>query len=204
MKNHKNYTRKKAKDLGFINHDWFSEREVLVASKQLPAAVYSFTFSRKRPTKKDFPCDFEETIYVGQSAGKIYFDRKNPNGTGQIKSTFTTRWHQHHSAINAARRGESTDPKYISFAEYETAHPELTWWINLLSPNVNGTKESLSILPSKCISLEGDSILDYALRWGDAPLMNRAQNGKNDKRKKNSISSNYINNMTPELPLSDE
>ena len=186
------YTKTKAEDQGFINRGWFSESEILAVAKQTIACVYAFAYNPTRPSTNDFPHDFESTQYIGKSAGKYYFDQKSPNGKGQIKSTMVTRWHDHGKNIRRARRGESTNPKYITLAEYEALHPDCTLWINILSPDPNGTEEDLKRLPSKAIAIESDAILDFSTCWGDAPPMNRSQCEKINRRKPGSKSDKYM------------
>jgi len=191
---HTNYMKHMIHDLSFIPQGWVSDQEALGTARLIPCGVYGFLLATQRPNISMLPCDYEDALYIGQSSGEPYFDKKSKNGKGQMKLTMVCRILAHRNQISRVRRGISKDTKYIELVERMDANPELKLWICLISPDVN-TKD-LEGTRAMCYAIEACGILDYTLRWGAAPIMNKAQCQKNSRRKPGSISAKHISNIS--------
>lgn len=181
-------------DMKFIHQGWFSDQEALDTARLIPCCVYGLILARKRPDNDRLPCDYKDALYIGQSCGAPSFDRKSKKGKGQVKYTMVKRVLAHRYQISLVRRGFNKDKKYVEIVERMDADPELILWFCLVAPDIN--EKDLEGTQAMCLAIESCGILDYTLRWGTPPNMNRAHTQSNSRKNPRSISSKYITSVS--------
>lgn len=156
----------------------FSEYHKLADKIGMRGAVYGFVWNELMPKPSDYPSDFENCVYIGESGG-FYYDKQNVS-KGKLRSHLHKRMTNHHKPLTS---GTFTEKKYKLFIEKygygdDVLNGTLTGiplWVGFICP----PKEDPDYcLKSWLISREHYEIYQYQRKFGKSPMMNMQVDGK--------------------------
>jgi len=173
---------------------WFTWDELLTASESIHGGVYSMVYDVVKPNETVRPEQMNNVFYIGFSGGpkgyeSMVYDQKNKNKqTGKIYTTFKKRMISHRTELKRGTKG-----KFVNFhEEFETFDGDpRKIYIHVYIPTIE--VEPFRVR-GYLMMLEGTLIHEYMKSFGKLPCSNLEQKVTN-RKKKNSISSVYIENL---------
>lgn len=155
-------------------------------------ACYAFVFSETMPKDYEYPHEFEECVYIGQSSG--YYKDKQAGHKGKMRSLIHKRMTSHHKPL-MHNEGCQTHHKMI-VQKYGYGRDVLMGtitnkplWLGLIipPPSINDNH-----IRAWTMYQEAKEILDYTMTWNKTPLGNMDRDTNKDP---NSYSSIEMANM---------
>lgn len=158
----------------------------------LRGATYGFVFSETKPKSYQQPCEFEECVYIGQSAG-MYMDSQG-GGRRKLRSHIHKRMTHHHKPLTTGEGRESSHITIIEKYGYGdnvidgtiTGKP---LWLGLLIPRDD--MPDIAVKPWAQMH-EREQIFKYLMKYGRTPLGNKDCDSTRDP---NSWSTKSLQNM---------
>lgn len=150
----------------------YSDYYKVCDQQALRGGCYSLVFTEMKPESYQYPCEFEESVYFGESAG-YYLD---PQGSGRLKirSHIHKRMTDHHKPLTTGKGGESNMKNIIGKYGYgehilDGTLTGIPLWLCILVPRED--------LPESMVKAwvqfhERDQILSYMLTFNRSPLGN--------------------------------
>lgn len=159
----------------------FTEYYKLADGIGMRGAVYGFVWSNMKPSPSQYPSDFEECVYIGESGG-CYYDKQNGH-KGKLRSHLHKRMTSHHKPLTTGIAPVNEEKKYKLFTERygygdDVLNGTLTGiplWVGFICPPKEDPDHCLK---SWLISREHYEIYQYQRKFGKSPLMNMEVDGK--------------------------
>ena len=148
--------------------------------------VYGFVWNKTKPQKTQTLLDFvnSKCVYVGQTTGEEYFDKKNACKS-KLYSTCAKRIQNHYTPLMS---GKSDEEKYQLFIEEygfgeQILNGDQTLWLMIVPcPKPELRPEGFNKI-AWALALEAMFIFIYGILNGITPLMNRQVKTKLKKDK---------------------
>lgn len=180
-----------------LNLNWVHVNQIYRYSNNITAAVYAFAWVNKEPDKKTWPCDMEETFYIGMSGGledDYIADRKESHRVPALTTRVHLRMKQHigffrNPKANFGKQAAKYDLYHQLFNEETTQGKEL--YCALMIPKDSNNKVGLR---NKLQLVESELKQLYCENFQQIPALCLAEkdNVSNSMKKYNSISQQKI------------
>jgi|TARA_B110000908_G_C10267733_1_gene466222 hypothetical protein len=137
-------------------------------------ATYGFVFNENKPKSYQYPSEFEECVYIGESAG-WYIDVQG-GSRRKDRSYVHKRMTSHNKTLmNGNTPKNQTHSAIIDSYGYgeDVLNGTLTnkpMWLGLMLPRPDLPKELVKMWVQYH---ERAQMLDYAMRWGKSPISNK-------------------------------
>ena len=150
----------------------FSDYFKVCDTSAMRGGTYAFVFNDKKPKPWELPCEFEQCVYVGESAGS-YVDRQRP-GRYKDRSHMHKRMTQHHKPLTTGEGGDTSHQMIIREYGYgdDMVNGILTGtplWLCLLIPRPDVPDRAVKAWAQYQERLQ---IYEYICSFGRSPLGN--------------------------------
>lgn len=141
-------------------------------TKNIPAACYGFVFNETKPGVYNMPCEYEDCVYIGKSAG-FYADSLGTNGHKyRIRSYAHSRMSKHFGALVTGKPTESSHDRIIEkFGSgkdvMDGTLTGLPMWLGLIVP-----RDDVKNLNAWSQYIERQQIYFYTEKWNKTPIGN--------------------------------
>jgi len=157
-------------------------------------ATYSFVFNETIPKDYQQPCEFEECVYVGKSAG-YYYD-KQMGTKGKVRSHVHKRMTSHHKPLTTGIGGETSHNKIIERYGFgddvlNGVHTNKPMWLGLIIPRPE-ILENQSLLNRWTLYQEQQQLINYELRFDKCTIGNQ---DTTERKNPNSYSTGRMNDI---------
>lgn len=151
---------------------------------------YGLVFSEVKPEPYQYPYEFEECIYIGESAGH-YMDRKSKHKQ-RPRSHIHNRMGYHLKPLSTGDGGDSSHKTIIKKYGFgrDVLDGTLTdkpLWLALIVPNPDWYKQGF--MKTWVMYEESRQIAEYIMKWDKTPLGNL---DRDDRKNPNSYSSQEL------------
>jgi len=163
-----------------IYWDYFTNYYKHCDNLAMTGACYAFVFNETKPTNFKQPHEFEQCVYVGESAGN-YYDLQN-GYKGKVRSHIHKRMTNHHKPLTTGQGAESSHKAIIETYGYgdhvlNGTFTDLPMWLCLLIPRPD--------LPETMVKQwaklqERRQLFKYELEWGHCTLGNMDTGSRKD------------------------
>ena len=160
--------------------DYFTNYYKHCDTVAMRGACYAFVFNETKPINFQQPHEFEQCVYVGESAGN-YYDLQNGH-KGKVRSHVHKRMTNHHKPLTTGQKAESSHQAIIETYGYgdhvlNGTFTGLPMWLCLLIPRPD--------LPDSMVKQwaklqERTQLFNYELSWGHCTLGNMDTGSRKD------------------------
>ena len=135
-------------------------------------ATYGFVFNEVMPKDYEYPCEFEQCVYIGKSSGS-YYDKQNGH-KGKVRSHVHKRMTHHHKPLTTGEGGDTSHQKIIDVYGYgddmlKGTYTSLPMWLGLIVPRPDLSSE---LVGRWCLATEQLQLLSYRIKFGKETLGN--------------------------------
>ena len=132
-------------------------------------------FNEIKPTHFQEPCEFEQCVYVGESAGN-YYDKQNGH-KGKVRSHVHKRMTMHHKPLTTGEGGDTSHNKIIERYGFgddvlNGVYTNKPMWLCLMIPRPE-IIENQSLLSRWTLHQEQQQLINYELRFGKCTIGNQ-------------------------------
>ena len=155
-----------------IHWDYFTKYFNHCDNLALRGGAYAFVFNKTKPNKFELPCEFEQCVYVGKSAG-FYYDKQN-SYKGKLRSHIHKRMTTHHKPLITGLGGDTSHNAIIEEYGYGVdvingTTTGLPMWLCLLIPRPDVPDETVS---RWAYTQEQKQLFNYEMNFGHCTLGN--------------------------------
>lgn len=148
--------------------DYYKHCDNLAAN----GATYGFVFNEVMPEEYQYPCEFEQCVYIGKSSGN-YYDKQGGH-KGKVRSHVHKRMTQHHGPLTKGIGGNTSHQKIVDFYGYgkdvlNGTYTGLPMWLGLSVPRPD---ISLDRISRWCLVTEQLQLWNYRDKFGKETLGN--------------------------------
>ena len=186
-------------ELNSIHWDYFTNYYNNCDTLAMRGACYAFVFNKTKPTNFQHPHEFEQCVYVGESAGN-YYDLQN-GYKGKVRSHVHKRMTNHHKPLTTGEGGESSHRAIIEIYGHgdhvlNGTFTDLPMWLCLMLPRPDLPDE---MVKSWAKYQERRQLLDYEIKWGHCTLGNMDTGSRKDNDSYSSYRMQAIKDTNLEL-----
>jgi len=181
-----------------IYWDYFTNYYKHCDNIAMRGACYAMVFNDIKPTHFQQPYEFQQCVYVGESAGN-YYDKQN-GYKGKVRSHVHKRMTNHHKPLTTGQASESSHQAIIDTYGYgdhalNGTFTNLPMWLCLLIPRPD--------LPEPMVKQwaklqERQQLFNYELKWGTCTLGNMDTGSRKDNDSFSSYRMGSINHQNLE------
>lgn len=185
-----------------IYWDYFTNYYKHCDNLAMRGACYAFVFNETKPLEFQQPYEFEQCVYVGESAGN-YYDKQNGH-KGKVRSHVHKRMTTHHKPLTTGESCESSHKAIIETYGYgdhvlNGTFTNLPMWLCLMIPRPD--------LPDTMVKQwsklqERAQLFQYELSFGHCTLGNMDTGSRKDAESFSTYRMNGIKQTSLELFLS--
>jgi|TARA_R110000796_G_C14338495_1_gene410036 hypothetical protein len=155
-----------------IYWDYFTNYPKNCDNIAMRGATYALVFNKTKPDKFKLPCEYEQCVYIGKSAG-YYYDKQN-GYKGKVRSHVHKRMTNHHKPLITGEGGDSSHKAIIEEYGYGEAAINgivtgLPLWLCLLIPRPDVPDETIS---RWTLTQEQIQLYQYEINFGHCTLGN--------------------------------
>jgi len=175
-----------------IHWDYFTKYYKHCDNIAFRGACYAFVYNETKPTHFQQPFEFEQCVYVGESAG-YYYDKQNGH-KGKPRSHVHKRMTRHHKPFTTGESCESSHTAIIEEYGYgdhvlNGTFTNLPMWLCLMIPR----PDLPDTLVKEWVQLqERMQLFQYKSKWGHSTLGNMDAEPRKDTE---SYSTHRMNDM---------
>jgi len=142
---------------------------------------YGLVFNENMPESYQYPYEFEECVYIGESAGH-YIDKQHGHNQ-RPRSHIHKRMTQHHKPLTTGDNGSESHNRIIEMYGYgeDMLNGTLTdkpLWLALIVPNPDWHQDGF--MKTWVMYEESRQIAEYIMKWGKTPLGNLDRDSNKD------------------------
>ena len=155
-----------------IHWDYFTNYYKHCDTLAMRGGTYAFVFNETKPNQWQMPCEFEQCVYIGKSAG-YYYDAQNGH-KGKVRSHIHKRMTTHHKPLLTGLDGDTSHNAIIEEYGYgkdaiNGTCTGLPMWLCLLIPRPDVPDETIS----RCAyTQEQIQLYQYEMNFGHCTLGN--------------------------------
>ena len=155
-----------------IHWDYFTNYYKHCDTLAMRGGTYAFVFNETKPNQWQMPCEFEQCVYIGKSAG-YYYDAQNGH-KGKVRSHIHKRMTTHHKPLLTGLDGDTSHNAIIEEYGYgkdaiNGTCTGLPMWLCLLIPRPDVPDETIS---RWAYTQEQIQLYQYEMNFGHCTLGN--------------------------------
>jgi hypothetical protein len=155
-----------------VHWDYFTNYHKHCDNIAMRGGTYAFVFNETKPDKFELPCEFEQCVYIGKSAG-YYYDAQNGH-KGKVRSHIHKRMTKHHKPLIEGVGCETSHSAIIKEYGYGVDVMNgngtgLPMWLCLLIPRPDVPDETVS---RWAYTQEQIQLYQYEMNFGHCTLGN--------------------------------
>ena len=175
-----------------VHWDYFTNYYKHCDTLAMRGGTYAFVFNETKPDKFELPCEFEQCVYIGKSAG-YYYDAQNGH-KGKVRSHIHKRMTKHHKPLVEGVGCETSHSAIIEEYGYGVDAMNgtvtgLPMWLCLLIPRPDVPDETIS---RWAYTQEQIQLYQYEMNFGHCTLGNMDTKENKDPESYSSYRMNAI------------